>query len=342
MMTTKRPLSEGCSHYASSRSRPIRMFAARAPVALTAKALNATDRRDRRVRVVAKANVDALAPPVTHREMFSIAAKPTKEVKPTTDWKSVVSSPSAAFTAGFVASALIVKAHIAAKSGSKLRKSKPMLRYFDAKGAAEVIRTLFAATGVEFEDYRYTFSMDGPKPTICDQHGVDKDAGMFNSNLKRLPVLEFQGQRIGQSRAIERFVAKDLGLMGKGALQEAEIDAYCEHVRDLREAYQKVRGNPFAPTTPEIEAAKEKWYNETMKQWMEKIECITGEGGYAIGRKMSLADIVLYCALTQSFSDGEKAMAACANAPKVRAVVDEVGRNKGVQEWLRTRPDNRF
>ena len=81
---------------------------------------------------------------------------------------------------------------------------------------------------------------------------------MFDANLKRLPVLEVQGEMIGQSRAIERFVAKDLGLMGKGKIDEAKIDAICEHVRDLRDAYQKARGNPFAPPTPEIEEAMAK------------------------------------------------------------------------------------
>ena len=135
-------------------------------------------------------------------------------------------------------------------------KKKPTLRYFDAAGAAEVIRTIFAAAEVEYNDYRYTFSMDGPKPQICDQHGVDKESGVFDANLMRLPILEVGSEQIGQSRAIERYVAKDLGLMGKGKIQEAQIDAYCEHIRDLRDAYNKVRGNPFAPATPEIEEAE--------------------------------------------------------------------------------------
>ena len=83
--------------------------------------------------------------------------------------------------------------------------------------------------------------MDGPKPQICDQHGVDKENGVFDANLMRLPILEVGSEQIGQSRAIERYVAKDLGLMGKGKIQEAQIDAYCEHIRDLRDAYNKGR-----------------------------------------------------------------------------------------------------
>ena len=184
--------------------------------------------------------------------------------------------------------------------------------------------------------------MDGPKPQICDQHGVDKESGVFDANLMRLPILEVGSEQIGQSRAIERYVAKDLGLMGKGKIQEAQIDAYCEHIRDLRDAYSKVRGNPFAPATPEIEEAKEKWFSETMPTWMKKIETVTGDNGFAVGDKMSLADIVLYCALTQAFSDADKASASFADCEKISAVLENVGGNKGVQKWLETRPDNKF
>ena len=326
----------------------VEMSANRTAATFNARPTMRSRARDTRSRVVVAArDAEALAPPSTQRgasEVFSIAAKPTKPAPaPVSAVKTLGVHPAAAFGAGFIASAAIIKAHIKVKGASKLRKRKATLRYFDARGAAEVIRTIFAATNVDYEDYRYTFSMDaGQKPKICEQHGVDKDAGVFDANLKRLPILEFDGQRIGQSRAIERFVAKDLGLMGKGKIEEAEIDAYCEHIRDLREAYQKVRGNPFAPSTPEIDAAKEKWYDETMKQWMEKIENITCENGYAVGNKLSLADIVLYCTLTQAFSDGEKAMASYANCPKISAIVKQVGENEGVINWLATRPDNKF
>ena len=324
------------------------MFANRTAAPFNARPLSGCRVRCARPRVVVAArDAGALAPPSTQRgasEVFSVAAKPPKPAPaPVATVNKLDIHPAAAFGAGFIASAAIIKAHIKAKGASKLRKRKPTLRYFDARGAAEVIRTIFAATSVDYEDYRYTFAMEvGQKPQICEQHGVDKEAGVFDANLKRLPILEFDGHRIGQSRAIERFVAKDLGLMGKGKIQEAEIDAYCEHIRDLREAYQKVRGNPFAPSTPEIDAAKEKWYDETMKQWMEKIENITCENGYAVGNKLSLADIVLYCTLTQAFSDGEKAMASYANCPKISAIVKRVGENDGVKNWLATRPDNKF
>ena len=50
-------------------------------------------------------------------------------------------------------------------------------------------------------------------------------------------------------------------------------------IRDLRDAYQKARGNPFAPPTPEIEEAMAKWYDETMKTWMGKLESVVATNG---------------------------------------------------------------
>lgn len=316
------------------------MFASSTTTAFTNRPVHRRARVNR-ARTVAR-DASKLSPNKLHertQEIASIAAKPTPVPVKKPLFADV--SPAQAFGAGFLASAAVIKSHIAAKSGSKLRKTRATLRYFDARGAAEVIRTIFAAANVDYEDYRYTFSMDGPKPQICEQHGIDKEAGLFDENLQRLPVLEVQGKSIGQSRAIERFLAKDLGLMGKGKIEEAKIDAICEHVRDLRDAYQKARGNPFAPMTPEIEEAMTKWYDETMKMWMSKLESVVGDE-WCVGKKMSLADIVLYVALTQAFNDAEKAAASYADCPRVSAIVDKVGENAGIQKWLEKRPENRF
>ena len=64
---------------------------------------------------------------------------------------------------------------------------------------------------------------------------------MFDANLKRLACSRGQGEMIGQSRAIERFVAKDLGLMGKGKIEEAKIDAICEHSRSAGRVSKSAR-----------------------------------------------------------------------------------------------------
>ena len=57
---------------------------------------------------------------------------------------------------------------------------------------------------------------------------------------KRLPILEIDGVPLPQSKAIERYVAKQVGLMEAHAMEEAQIDAVCEHQVDMRQAFAKV------------------------------------------------------------------------------------------------------
>eukprot|EP00873_Tetraselmis_striata_P041943 jgi/Tetstr1/462207/TSEL_007270.t1 len=216
------------------------------------------------------------------------------------------------------------------------------LLYFDAMGVAEVTRLLFAAAEMPFKDNRYTIDFSSGKPQVEARHAEDKEAGAFSSNLGRLPLLRLpDGASIGQSKAIERLVARELGLMGGSEVEAAQIDAYCEHLRDIREAYAKAKGNPFAPPTEETEAALVKWFDEDMPTWMSKLEVATGASGSAVGSSLSLADVALFALLTQSISD-ERCVKSYAACPNISSVMAAVGSHEGVTRWLDTRPKTAF
>ena len=72
------------------------------------------------------------------------------------------------------------------------------LVYFNGKGKAEVSRLLFHATGHAFEDVR-----------------LERDDWTNNwkpkTPFKQVPVLEFDGHMLPQSRAIERYLATQFG-----------------------------------------------------------------------------------------------------------------------------------
>eukprot|EP00808_Paulinella_micropora_P005329 g79363.t1 len=226
---------------------------------------------------------------------------------------------------------------------SLLRAGVAKLRYFDTKGAAEVARFLLAAGGADYVDVRYKFGFKDGKPSVEEQHDKDKQAGLFDPNLKRLPVLTLaDGRTIGQSRAIERFVARDLGLMGANEVEAAQIDAYCEHLRDVRDAWNKARGSPFAPPNEETIKAKEKWYNEDLPGWMSKLEVVTPAGGHVMGGVLSYADILLFHTLTDFFDDTEKSRMAYGRYPHVTSVVDQVGQLETIKKWLASRPPAKF
>ena len=90
------------------------------------------------------------------------------------------------------------------------------LIYFDIRGLAENARLIFAAAQVPYEDVRLSFSFGTPGDfsTIKrPEFDAMKAEGKLDKSLGKVPLLEVDGQQIGQSKAIERFLAKEFGMM---------------------------------------------------------------------------------------------------------------------------------
>ena len=85
------------------------------------------------------------------------------------------------------------------------------LTYFDARGLAEVTRYLFAISETPYTDKRLPlqFKVPGDFSTIVkEEFDAAKKRGDFRVGMDRVPVLDVDGVRIAQSKAIERFVAR--------------------------------------------------------------------------------------------------------------------------------------
>eukprot|EP00275_Glaucocystis_incrassata_P001072 EC121704.1.p1 GENE.EC121704.1~~EC121704.1.p1 ORF type:complete len:111 (+),score=7.60 EC121704.1:173-505(+) len=96
------------------------------------------------------------------------------------------------------------------------------LVYFNARGRAEVSRMLFIVAGVEFEDYRFDREN---WPTLKTQF-----------TYGQVPILEVDGVRVAQSQAIERFLARRLGLRGLSDIDAPLIEGDAEEVIDIAQA----------------------------------------------------------------------------------------------------------
>jgi len=231
------------------------------------------------------------------------------------------------------------------------------LTYFNGRGLAEISRLIFAAAGVDFEDNRYpltvldwaTFKMERK------EFDEDKASGKLWQSLDKLPFLEVEGEVISQSKSIERFLASKFDMMGSTPLEAAKIDSLCEWVRDFKDMYQKVRN----ASADEKEEAKSKFFGETLPERLlafDKILAVTSfetntesvftftgnEQLYAVGNKLSLADIVIYAFLVEFFDDKELAQKAYETCDKLKAVVNTVSNVEGIQKWLETRPQTPF
>jgi glutathione S-transferase len=229
------------------------------------------------------------------------------------------------------------------------------LTYFNGRGLAETSRILFAAAGIDFEDCRYPITVLDWATFKMERKEFDEDKanGKLWRSMDKLPFLEVDGEVISQSKAIERFLAAKFNMMGSTPLEAAKIDSLCEWVRDFKDMYQKVRGAP----SDEKEEAKTKFFSETLPERLtafdkivadtacndESIFNFTGsEQLYAVGNKLSLADIVIYAFLVEFFDDKEMAQKSYDKCDILKAVVNTVSNIEGIKKWLLERPETPF
>eukprot|EP00929_Paragymnodinium_shiwhaense_P093715 TRINITY_DN5394_c0_g1_i2.p1 TRINITY_DN5394_c0_g1~~TRINITY_DN5394_c0_g1_i2.p1 ORF type:complete len:229 (+),score=86.15 TRINITY_DN5394_c0_g1_i2:79-765(+) len=213
------------------------------------------------------------------------------------------------------------------------------LVYFDIRGLAEVTRLLFAHAKVDYEDVRYplSFGTPGDFSTIKrEEWDAAKAKGDFVAGMGKVPVLEVDGVKVGQSKAIERFVAKKVGMMGANDVEAFQIDALCSCVTDIKDAYKAAK----EAGKDDKDAAMKKWFDETLPEWLGKVEQAlpSGPGGpWLVGDRMSLADVTFYYFLLDPkgfFDDLAGAAKALETAPRLHAACKAVLNDEGIAAWV--------
>lgn len=198
---------------------------------------------------------------------------------------------------------------------------------------------------------------------------MNTDAGDLSANLGRLPVLTVGDVSIGQMSAIADYVAGETNMMGDSHIEAAKIRSICESLKEFNEAYRKlVTGEPTVEQS-------ETWFNggatdvtgladpagqstRYMTWYLSRIEEILGDNGFAVGNRLSLADVYVFVALGDSLSEElhddmpqykrepfgskEKTDAAVAKYPKLAASVAAVRDHPNMQKWLSIRGKQLF
>jgi prostaglandin-H2 D-isomerase / glutathione transferase len=224
------------------------------------------------------------------------------------------------------------------------------LNYFNGRGLAETSRLILAVVDAKYEDFRYplkildwaTYSM------VREEFDQDKASGNLWKSMGKLPFLEVGGKVISQSKAIERYLARRFYLMGETDEESALIDSYCEYIRDFKAAYQGVR------KSENKEEAMAKWFGETLPEKLKAFDEILTKNVdfqnvseneshvYAVGHKLSLADIVIYSFLVDFFDNKPGVTKAYENCLKLKDIVGSVGDNPRIQNWVNNRPETAF
>uniref|UniRef100_A0A9L0JNM4 Glutathione S-transferase n=1 Tax=Equus asinus TaxID=9793 RepID=A0A9L0JNM4_EQUAS len=157
---------------------------------------------------------------------------------------------------------------------------KPRLHYFNTRGRMESIRWLLAAAGVEFEEKLIQ--------TPEDLEKLKNDGSLM---FQQVPMVEIDGMKLVQSRAILNYIAAKHNLYGKDIKERALIDMYIEGVADLIEMIM------YLPMTPrdEKDAKITQIKDRTINRYLPAFEKVLKSHGqdYLVGNKLSRADIHL-------------------------------------------------
>lgn len=180
---------------------------------------------------------------------------------------------------------------------------------------------------------------------------VAKTTGELNANMNRLPVFITEtGVRIGQSKAIERYLARRYGLFGANPEEEALVDVIAENVRDIKEKWGKIRAiGGMGKQSEEKDLAIKKWFEEgELEGWLKKLELSLPtanlNSAYAVGAKLSYADLCIWNLLSDTFEEKYKEFInkALQNCPTLAAVSKQVSELPSLKAWLSSRPVTMF
>lgn len=183
------------------------------------------------------------------------------------------------------------------------------LKYFDARGAAELSRIMLRVHHIPFEDVRYPVKPVGNGEYSTEQFQEEKKVGSFSANMGRLPILEINEISIGQSQAIERYIASICDLMGSTKEESAIIDCIVNNVQNIKDEWahiSKIGG--FAPNAHK-NGLRQKWVCEgEFSSWLQKLEnslpVSLGQNNsqsFSVGHKLSFADFSIWHLLRDYF-----------------------------------------
>jgi len=230
----------------------------------------------------------------------------------------------------------------------------------------EVPRYMFALKGVEYVDGRYT--TEAPYDNVKSISDI-KDT--LDANMGRMPVLTVDDKiHIGQSAAINLYVAQELDMMGDSNEEAASIISISEHLKELKDSApwgyfdtpteeQLVEFFESGPTGASGPADMKLRSKRRLGFYLARLESLVGSDGFAVGTRFSLADALIYFMFGETLKDDEaketvaqhkreplcsaaRTEKALATAPKIKKIVDTFRAHAGVAKWLSTRGIQRF
>ncbi|XP_061478904.1 glutathione S-transferase 3-like [Rhineura floridana] len=195
---------------------------------------------------------------------------------------------------------------------------KPKLYYLDGRGKLEPVRWLLAAAGVEFEEEFLE--------TREQYEKLLQDGSLL---FQQIPMVEIDGMKMVQTRAILHYIAAKYNLYGKDLKERALIDMYVEGTTDLMTL---ILVYPFL--TPED---KEKQLagilERATKRYLPVYEKVLKDHGqdFLVGNQFSWADIHLLEAILMV---EEKSSSILTDFPELQAFKARISNIPTIKKFL--------
>ncbi|KAK3554709.1 hypothetical protein QTP70_032627 [Hemibagrus guttatus] len=155
---------------------------------------------------------------------------------------------------------------------------KVVLHYFNGRGKMESIRWLLAVAGVEFEEVYLTTEEQFRKL-------VDDGALLFH----QVPLVEMDGMKLVQTKAILNYIAGKYNLYGKDIKERLMIDMYSEGARDIMDMIMIL---PFSPADQK-QKQLDKIQVKVKERSLPAYEKALAQSQYLVGSQLSCADVHL-------------------------------------------------
>jgi glutathione S-transferase len=204
------------------------------------------------------------------------------------------------------------------------------LTYFEFRARGEVPRLLFAAAGVDYEDIRHDYTNWPPSPSAKDE-----------LPFGQLPTLTVDGVVYCQSVSIARYLAEKFGLAGKTDEEKLKADMIVHCVEDVVRLIIDIlhEENP-EPKAKLLKKFKEEQFPQSNGHFEKLLTQNNGGDGYLVGDSLTWADVTVFNHLTGYVNmAGIEASDFIDAYPKLKALVERVGKNLGIAAWIAKRPE---
>uniref|UniRef100_A0AAV2JK83 glutathione transferase n=1 Tax=Knipowitschia caucasica TaxID=637954 RepID=A0AAV2JK83_KNICA len=141
----------------------------------------------------------------------------------------------------------------------------------------ESIRWVLAVADVDFEEVFLTSR---------DQYLKLLDGGALK--FQQVPLVEIDGMKLVQTRAILHYIAEKYNLMGKNLKEKAMINMYAEGTMDLMEMIM------ILPFTPDPKSKLENIEQKALTRYLPVFEEALKGSMHLVGGSQSYADVLLF------------------------------------------------